>query len=295
MAKTFGHIDGHPVGSIYRTRRELHDAGLHAPLQAGISGNAREGADSIVVSGGYVDDEDYGDVIIYTGHGGRGANGRQVEDQDINASGNAGLVVSHLEGLPVRVIRGAHKDSPYAPDYGYQYSGLYLVDSYGSKVGADGFLIWQFKLVRSVEDEPPWSDSKTEAPGPAPVRRTAIQRVVRNSAVVRRVKELYDHHCQVCGVALKVQGGYYSEGAHIQALGHPYNGPDVLENVLCLCPNDHVRFDNGAIYLSEKLRVINALTGTDEGRLRQHPDHNIGLTYVAQHRARWTTGRLRTP
>jgi integrase len=37
---------------------------------AGISGGEREGADSIVVSGGYEDDEDYGDVIVYTGAGG---------------------------------------------------------------------------------------------------------------------------------------------------------------------------------------------------------------------------------
>jgi putative restriction endonuclease len=36
----------------------------------GIHGTAKEGADSIVVSGGYVDDRDMGDVIIYTGEGG---------------------------------------------------------------------------------------------------------------------------------------------------------------------------------------------------------------------------------
>lgn len=39
-------------------------------MQAGISGSGEEGADSVVVSGGYEDDEDYGDVIVYTGHGG---------------------------------------------------------------------------------------------------------------------------------------------------------------------------------------------------------------------------------
>ena len=37
---------------------------------AGISGAERDGADSIVVSGGYEDDEDYGNVIVYTGAGG---------------------------------------------------------------------------------------------------------------------------------------------------------------------------------------------------------------------------------
>ena len=39
---------------------------------------------SIVLSGDYVDDEDMGDVIIYTGEGGRDPNtGRQVADQPV--------------------------------------------------------------------------------------------------------------------------------------------------------------------------------------------------------------------
>jgi putative restriction endonuclease len=45
---------------------EAHDAGVHRPLQAGISGAVSEGADSIVVSGGSEDDRDFGDTIVYT-------------------------------------------------------------------------------------------------------------------------------------------------------------------------------------------------------------------------------------
>jgi len=47
-------------------KRRLSQARVHRPLQAGISGNGHEGADSIVVSGGYEDDEDYGNALIYT-------------------------------------------------------------------------------------------------------------------------------------------------------------------------------------------------------------------------------------
>ena len=84
-------------------------------MQAGISGAAAEGADSIVVSGGYEDDEDYGDEIIYTGHGGNDPNtGRQVADQQLK-QGNLALAFSRKEGLPVRVVRGANPKSPYAP------------------------------------------------------------------------------------------------------------------------------------------------------------------------------------
>ena len=62
----FGHIPGYPVGSWFENRAELADAGVHRHRQAGISGSASEGADSIVLSGAYEDDEDHGDVIVST-------------------------------------------------------------------------------------------------------------------------------------------------------------------------------------------------------------------------------------
>ena len=80
--RVFGEIPGYPEGRIFASRQELAAAGVHRPLQAGISGGAREGADSIVLSGGYEDDQDFGDVIIYTGHGGRDqVTSQQVTDQ----------------------------------------------------------------------------------------------------------------------------------------------------------------------------------------------------------------------
>ena len=76
----------------------------------GISGSQNEGADSIVASGGYEDDHDFGDIIIYTGEGGRDPNtGTHVADQEFRG-GNRALAVSCDEGLPVRVIRGARGD-----------------------------------------------------------------------------------------------------------------------------------------------------------------------------------------
>jgi len=48
-------------------------------MQAGIVGGTGSGAESIVLSGGYTDDEDHGDEIIYTGDGGRDPRtGRQI-------------------------------------------------------------------------------------------------------------------------------------------------------------------------------------------------------------------------
>jgi putative restriction endonuclease len=56
--RIFGHIDGIPVEATFPDRRALLEAGVHRQLQAGIAGSAAEGADSIVVSGGYEDDDD---------------------------------------------------------------------------------------------------------------------------------------------------------------------------------------------------------------------------------------------
>ncbi|MER5862490.1 YDG/SRA domain-containing protein [Kitasatospora sp. NPDC002040] len=293
MAKVFGHIEGHPVGSQYRWRKEVSAAGVHAPLIAGIHGNASEGADSIVVSGGYADDRDYGDVIIYTGHGGQ-ANGRQVRDQEIDASGNAGLVKSELEGNLIRVIRGANNHSEHAPSLGYRYDGLFRVESHHSKAGENGYRIWQFRLV-AVDAMPPeqpvtpfHGDADHE---PAARRASTVQRIVRKSSVTQLVKKFHEGQCQMCGQVLQVPGGSpYSEGAHIQAIGEPYNGPDVPENVLCLCPNCHVLFDYGARYLTDDLRIVDGLTQQLLGNLRTHPRHRIDSRFVAQHRGRWISG-----
>ena len=57
-----------PERAQFPNRQAVHDAGVHRPTQAGISGEAAEGADSIVVSDVYEDDDDFGDLIIYTGH-----------------------------------------------------------------------------------------------------------------------------------------------------------------------------------------------------------------------------------
>jgi hypothetical protein len=44
----------------------------------------------ILIIGGYVDDDDAGDEIWYTGQGGQGPDGRQVSDQTYTR-GNLGL------------------------------------------------------------------------------------------------------------------------------------------------------------------------------------------------------------
>ena len=83
----FGEIEGVSEGQLFENRRKLHDANVHRGIQRGIG---TKGA-SIVLSGGYIDDEDLGDEIIYTGEGGRDLNtGLQVRDQTLTR-GNQSL------------------------------------------------------------------------------------------------------------------------------------------------------------------------------------------------------------
>ena len=104
---------------------------FHRNWAAGIDGNAREGAAAIVLSGGYEDDKDLGEEIIYTGAGGNDPNsGKQIEDQTWTNRGNAGLLKSMNEGLPVRVIRGSTHKSDFSPKTGYQYAGLYTTSEF---------------------------------------------------------------------------------------------------------------------------------------------------------------------
>ncbi|MEV8353944.1 YDG/SRA domain-containing protein [Streptomyces niveus] len=298
-----GEVPNTQVGQTFSSRWLAHEAGVHRPPQGGICGTKKDGAESIVVSGGYKDDEDYGDVIIYTGHGGQDSSKNQVSEQTLDDPGNAALVTSYLEGLPVRVLRGAHAGSQWAPKEGYRYDGQFRVTSYGSKLGIDGFLIWQFRmevyegtpLPNPVQQEElPIDESgqvlvgteKAPAGTESPERvTTTVQRIVRSSVVKRQVKAWHGNRCQICNLRIEVPGGSYSEGAHMQALGSPHNGPDTAGNVLCLCPNCHVMFDAGAIVLRDDLTVVRG--GVESGSLRTHPRHSIDLNCVRRHRDRW--------
>jgi hypothetical protein len=127
----------------------------------------------------------------------------------------------------------------------------------------------------------------------ASVRRRSmvVESQVRDSHIVKTVKRWYGNYCQMCGNVLRIPGpaSAYSEGAHILALGHPHNGPDRIENLLCLCPNCHTLFDNGALYLTDDLHVVDAFTHNQLRKLTVVPQHNIDTACVRQHREYWTT------
>ena len=114
---------------------------------------------------------------------------------------------------------------------------------------------------------------------PAPRADATISRIIRDTAVTRRVKELHDFRCQICGTRLETAAGAYAEGAHIRPLGSPHDGPDGEDNVLCLCPNHHVLLDRGGFAVADDLTLIGI-----EGKLRTVPGHSPNPRHLAYHR-----------
>ncbi|MBB2943289.1 hypothetical protein FB565_003002 [Actinoplanes lutulentus] len=118
----------------------------------------------------------------------------------------------------------------------------------------------------------------------APRIRTTVQRIVRSTEKARRVKDLHQYACQVCGLQIVTPAGRYAEAAHIRALGRPHNGPDAKANILCLCPNHHVMFDTGAIYIDDDGTVRDTDDHAPVGVLHQVPEHRIDAVQLAYHR-----------
>jgi putative restriction endonuclease len=298
----FGPIAGIAPGHEFANRLELWGAGVHRQTQAGISARQGGGAESIVLSGGYEDAEDFGTVIIYTGRGGRSAEtNQQVADQALTGP-NLELVRNEQLGLPLRVTRKVTTGSSSF----YRYAGLYRVVSHWAVPGRAGHRVWRFRL--ELLDEKEGTSEAAETPdsrefggqselfgtassghssvaepaadyGPAPRREATTLRIVRDTAVTRRVKLLHNYCCQVCGTRLEGAAGPYAEAAHIQPLGTPHHGPDVLENVLCLCPNHHVLFDLGSFGVADDGHLLGL-----PGALQLHHKHQLNPVFLAYQR-----------
>lgn len=327
-----GEYPGEPVGSLYESRAEAMQRHVHTQSGRGI--DARKdglGAGAICPSGGYVDDHDNGDWILYTGQGGQDSTRKQVDDQSVDAKDNAALIRSFEQELPVRVLRG-NNAGDYAPAKGYRYDGLYWVDDYWFDESEDGPRILRFLMVQmSAEEALPWVDmadypgqvlptikswnspsdddrlppprrgdrvwrlygrgdlhpSQASVPiesSPATRFESVTMRLLRDSALSRRIKAIHDYRCQVCGIRLETAGGPYVEGAHIRGLGDPHNGPDTADNLLCLCPNHHTLFDGGGLYVADDY-VAYDRSGTCLGPIRVDLQwHMPAVDHLAYHR-----------
>ena len=280
----FGEIDNVKVGQIFESRDALSKARIHGPTMAGIWGRESEGACSIVLSGGYEDDIDDLNYILYTGQGGQDRpGGNQVADQEF-VKGNKALVLSHKYNLPVRVSRGHQIKN--GPSKGYRYDGLYYVNRFERIKGKSGFYICRFHLSSEKGIEKLETELKpTLKSDYKRTERTAatVNRLKRNVKLSEEVKKLYEYKCQVCNTYLKTPYGGIAIGAHIKGLGNPHNGPDVLENMICLCPNHHEQFDDYGYYIEPNTLEIKGLEGYEGKKITINKKHKIDKELLKYH------------
>lgn len=97
----------------------------------------------------------------------------------------------------------------------------------------------------------------------------------RNQTIIKYLKYLYKDTCQICGEKIEINKGiFYSEVHHIQPLGE-HKGPDMIENMIVLCPNHHSMFDKGAITIDIKRKLV----------IHKNPDNPInGKPITINHR-----------
>ena len=101
--------------------------------------------------------------------------------------------------------------------------------------------------------------------------RTEVSRIIRDSVIVRKVKKLHNYTCQICRTQLELrQDEFYSEAHHLKPLGAPHNGPDIISNLICVCPTCHVKLDYGVIQI-------------DASTILSVKGHNIAQKYIEYH------------
>ena len=144
----------------------------------------------------------------------------------------------------------------------------------------EDFQWWANEIRRSKEFD--WSPFLPIAPPPPPpiasdfaaltAREEVItNRIIRDTVLARQVKRLNNYECQLCGHTIILpNGSRYAEAHHIRPLGEPHNGPDAIENIICVCPNHHAELDYGVRPLAP------------EG-IRYAQGHSISSTYIQYH------------
>ncbi|XP_044029881.1 E3 ubiquitin-protein ligase UHRF2-like [Siniperca chuatsi] len=179
----YGPIPGIPVGTTWKFRVQVSEAGVHRPHVGGIHGRSNDGSYSLVLAGGFEDEVDRGDEFTYTGSGGRDLSGNKrigehsfdqtlthmnralalncdapLNDKDGAESRN------WRAGKPVRVVRSSkgRRISKYAPEEGNRYDGIYKVVKYWPEIGKCGYLVWRYLLRRDDLEPAPWTPEGLE-------------------------------------------------------------------------------------------------------------------------------------
>ncbi|MEQ2179404.1 hypothetical protein GOODEAATRI_024589, partial [Goodea atripinnis] len=122
----YGPIPGIPVGTTWKFRVQVSEAGVHRPHVGGIHGRSNDGSYSLVLAGGF-EDEVVGFTLAAGQFSHTGSTGMALAlncDAPLNDKDGAESR-NWRAGKPVRVVRSSkgRRISKYAPEEGNRYDG----------------------------------------------------------------------------------------------------------------------------------------------------------------------------
>lgn len=128
--------------------------GAHGSSQGGITGSVGAGAYSVIMAGG-VDpsgqpypNEDRGDEVLYCGTDNKASTNEPSAETQF-------MLENVRSKQPVRLIRSHNLHSPYTPELGFRYDGLYTVVDYEEMDPPDvKRRRHRFRLVRCAGQDP---------------------------------------------------------------------------------------------------------------------------------------------
>ncbi|KAF7958690.1 hypothetical protein EAE96_002224 [Botrytis aclada] len=150
-SKIHGH-NGLTVGDCWPRQMAALRDGAHGAPQAGIVGDKKEGAYSIVISKHYEGfDRDEGDIVYYSAPGAKESITKEADSEN---TGVMALRRSMETRKPVRVLRSASCAWKNGPAAGIRYDGLYWVTEGKVETNGKGGKFWRFTLrrLRWVDD-----------------------------------------------------------------------------------------------------------------------------------------------
>lgn len=160
------------------------------------------------------------------------------------------------------------------------------------KLRDDGFLRFLGKGIYELNEKYPELETELcqeEKEGiEIPSIKQAVRNIrLRNSFIAIDLKLKYRNICQVCQCPVVLKKDLnYSEAHHLQPIGYPHFGPDIIKNIIVLCPNHHAVFDRGCAAIQPDTLHIEHLVSNvipQNTILHIEPWHKISKKYLEYH------------
>ncbi|RXN07911.1 E3 ubiquitin- ligase UHRF2 isoform X1 [Labeo rohita] len=151
----YGPVPGVPVGTTWKFRVQVSEAGVHRPHVGGIHGRSNDGSYSLVLAGGFEDEVDRGDEFTYTGSGGRDLSGnKRIGEHSFDQT------LTHMNRALALNCDAPLNDKDGAESRNWR-AGKPVV-KYWPEIGKCGFLVWRYLLRRDDVEPAPWTPEGIE-------------------------------------------------------------------------------------------------------------------------------------